>query len=281
MALNFLEGDFKILNGLIKIKKETAVAIGVFDGVHLGHRAVILNAVFSGLFPVVLTFNFEDEFPNSKKNFCYILPETEKFKLIFKLGVKLIVRLNFKKIKNLGFEEFFKKVVVERLNAKLVVCGENLKFGKNKEGDVFSLRNLAKNYDVKVSAIKLLNFLNEPISSTRIRKALKEGDFKNSNKMLGYWFYVKINADGLAFKNNFAVVTKIINKKHFNLNNGFYLALVKQKQTKSLAMVRVKELGNFKILVIKIKFNNNFKFSSFELVFIKKIWYYFNFCYNY
>ncbi len=261
------------------MKKETAVAIGVFDGVHLGHRAVILNAVFSGLFPVVLTFNFEEETPNSKKNFCYILPETEKFKLIFKLGVKLIVRLNFKKIKNLGFEEFFKKVLVERLNAKLIVCGENLKFGKNKKGDVFSLRNLAKNYDVNVRSIKLLNFLKEPISSTRIRKALKEGNFKNLSKMLGYWFYVRINADGLVFKNNFALVTKIINKKHFNLKNGFYLALV--KQTKSLAMVKIKELGDFKILVIKFKFKNNFKFSSFKLVFIKKIWYYFNFCYNY
>lgn len=253
------------------MKKETAVAIGVFDGVHLGHRAVILNAVFSGFFPVVLTFNFEEEIPNSKNNFCYILPETEKFKLIFKLGVKLIVRLNFKKIKNLGFEEFFKKVLVESLNAKLIVCGENLKFGKNKEGDVFSLRNLAKSYDVKVNAIKLLNFLNEPISSTRIRKALKEGDFKNLSKMLGYWFYVKINAFGLVFKNNFAVVTKIINKKHFNLENGFYLGLIKQKQTKSFAIVKVKELGDFKILVIKIKFKNNFKFSSFKLVFIKKI----------
>ncbi len=59
--------------------------------------------------------------------------------------------------------------------------------------------------------------------------------------MLGYWFYVKINADGLVFKNNFVIVTKIINKKYFNLNNGFYLALV--KQTKSLEMVKVKELG--------------------------------------
>ena len=89
--------------------------------------------------------------------------------------------------------------------------------------------------------------------------------------MLGYWFYVKINAFGLVFKNNFAVVTKIINKKHFNLKNGLYLGLIKQKQTRSLAIVKIEELGDFKILIIKIKFKNNFKFSSFKLVFIKKI----------
>lgn len=198
------------------------------------------------------------------------MPEYEKFKLIFKLGVKLIVRLNFKRIKNLDFEIFFKKILVEKLNAKLIVCGENLRFGKNKKGDVFALKSLAKKNNISVFAKKLLNFLDEPISSTRIRKALKEGNFKISRKMLDYWFYVKINVRRFIVKNNFITINKKINKKNLILSIGFYLALAKQKKIKSFAMIEIKELEDFKTLNVKFKFNKNFKLTNLKLIFIKK-----------
>jgi riboflavin kinase/FMN adenylyltransferase len=173
------------------LKKETdftAVALGYFDGVHKGHQKVISNAVLqekNNLKPIVFTFL------NSPKCILNniieekILNFEQKAQKIEKLGVKTMYAIDFLKIYKLTPQKFVKNVLVDKLNAKFVSCGENFKFGYKNSGCAEDLKTFCEKYQIFVKIAPLKTFLNEPISTTRIKNDIKLKKFLYVEKMLG------------------------------------------------------------------------------------------------
>ena len=171
-----------------------SVALGFFDGVHLGHRAVIENAVnfarSKGAEAAVITFKdhpcryFYDLNPE------YILTREERRNKIENLGVDFMFELDFAEFANLSAEEYLKEVLVKNFHPVGISTGFNHNFGKSKRGNTEFLEKSAKAFGYKYFLTTPQKLGNEVISSTAIRSALIEGDIEKANSMLGYNFGV-------------------------------------------------------------------------------------------
>lgn len=174
-------------------KNNAAVALGSFDGLHKGHKAVIACALSKkerGLVPTVLLFDTHPLLTLTGTAPDEILQNDLRDEKLIALGVK-IEHISFSEIRDYTPTEFFEKVILDKLNAGAVCCGENYQFGKGGVGGVAELKELCKFNSVDFTSVPLVSFEGSPISSTRIRTALVCGDIIKANEMLGYEFSYK------------------------------------------------------------------------------------------
>ncbi|MCY4086719.1 MAG: riboflavin biosynthesis protein RibF [Actinomycetia bacterium] len=155
---------------------ERAIAIGTFDGVHRGHRAVIQAAVDTGLRSTVVTFN-----PHPRTVLGYeveILSSVERrIELVSDVGPDELLLVEFTLgLSRLSPEEFVQKVLAP-LGARVVLAGENFRFGRGREGDVEMLRRLG----FEVHAVPLV----DGVSSSQIRSLISAGDVRQAAALLG------------------------------------------------------------------------------------------------
>ena len=236
----------------VKIKGlKTAVAIGFFDGVHIGHKKVIKKAVDSGFLPVVLTFDYENVVPLSKGDIKFITSNRVKFGLFKELGVKIVVVPYFESVKNIEFVDFFEKILLKELNAKILVCGKNLRFGRNRIGDVNSLKSLAKEKGIDVYDVDLVKLNGEFVSSKRIRDVIKTGNLSLLKELLGYCYQIELNFKDCSFLDEF-IICKISKNMAF-LRDGFYVVKLKIKNFLFKAVAKIKEYDEYFLLKIYIK----------------------------
>lgn len=184
-----------IYNTIEKLNVPTAVALGHFDGVHLGHQLVINNAVKckkQGLAPVVLTFKQNPACVLSTKKIPYLMSNEDKNNCIEKLGVEYLFNLDFEEVMNLTAEEFVSEILHKKLNAKRVYCGFNYHFGSGGNANSETLRDLCSEYKIEVVSLPPVLFNDDPISSTRIRHYLKQGRIADVTKMLGREFSYRL-----------------------------------------------------------------------------------------
>ena len=172
----------------IKIEKASAVALGAFDGLHLGHMKVIGEAVRSRFEPSVFTFE-EDPSKFTKGRAEYLITKEDKLKALEKSGVRNLFSFDFQKIRELPPERFFTEILIGKCRAAMLTCGENFRFGKGAAGDTQLLEKLCRENGVTLKICDPVNLQGEIISSTGIRAALKNGDVKAANRMLGHHFY--------------------------------------------------------------------------------------------
>ncbi len=176
-----------------KNKKGSAVAIGNFDGFHLGHQKLIETlkkiAIEKNLISMILTF-----IPNPKvyfnKDLNLINSEEQKKQIMEKLGVDNIVLLNFDEILNMSGETFVKDILIDKFNVKCVVMGQNFKFGKNRENDAESLKKMGERFGFEYTIVNPVILNGTPISSSLIRKKLYNAEIETSNRMLGRLYYI-------------------------------------------------------------------------------------------
>ena len=175
----------------------SAVTIGIYDGVHLGHRALLgelgLRARAAGLSTVVVTF---DRHPSSVirpgSAPALLCDLDQKLELLEASGVDRTVVVPFDNDRaNETAEEFVNGVLVEGLGARLVVVGEDFRFGHGRKGDVALLEDMGAQSGFEVEGISLQadrdgsGALGEPISSTRIRSLIAGGDVERAAVLLG------------------------------------------------------------------------------------------------
>ena len=146
-----------------------AVALGDFDGMHRAHQTVVTGA------SNVIVYCVNNRFSLMQKS-------------IFERRYPNAVFADFDEIKNMQGEDFIEKIILGRFNAGVVLCGFNFRFGKKASWSAMDLREYLEKKDVWVRILEHLDFEGEPISSTRIRKALSLGEIENANKMLVYNF---------------------------------------------------------------------------------------------
>lgn len=172
-----------------------SLALGYFDGVHIGHQAVIKNAVNfakqNGGKSAVITFKdhpccfFHGVCPK------YILTREYREKFIADLGVDYLYELDFEKLAGLSAEEYLENILIKHFSPKSISTGFNHNFGHNKTGDVKFLEQESVKYNYKYFALPPQKYDGEVISSTKIRKLLSDGQIDTANKMLGRNFIIE------------------------------------------------------------------------------------------
>jgi riboflavin kinase/FMN adenylyltransferase len=176
----------EIRSKLEKAGFHTAVALGFFDGVHIGHRLVVEAATrVIDLVPTVFTFKSNPKKDLLKKNVTdNLTTATQKAALFSGLGIKLLYAVPFECVRHLHAKEFVKKVLVEVLQAKKVICGSNYHFGKGGMSSVNDLRFFCDQQKIEVKIIPMVLRQGEVVSSTRIRKLLLNGNVKFAKDLL-------------------------------------------------------------------------------------------------
>ena len=169
----------------------TAVALGYFDGIHKGHKAVLEAALAisaeKGLTPAVLIF---DEHP--RKVLCGKVPamltdEKMKSRLLSEMGFSLF-DFSFRESMNMEPCEFAREILVKRLGAKAVVCGYDYRYGKGGKGSADTLRRDLEKEGVQVISLSGIKQGEDIISASKIRELIAEGDVRRANEMLGRVF---------------------------------------------------------------------------------------------
>jgi riboflavin kinase/FMN adenylyltransferase len=173
------------------VPRPRAVAIGTFDGVHAGHRAVIGRAVelgeLRGLLTTVVTF---DRHPlavvDPRRVPPLLTPLAEKVRLIGELGPAELVLLPFdERLAALTPPQFCATVLADALKARVVVVGENFNFGAGGAGDAAQLRACGAAHGFETVALSLVTEHGKTISSTRNRRLLLEGELEEVREILG------------------------------------------------------------------------------------------------
>jgi riboflavin kinase/FMN adenylyltransferase len=181
-----------------RIETPTIVTIGTFDGVHLGHQKILERLrnlkTQTGLKTVVLTFEPHPRkvlFPDQKDLKLLTLVD-EKLTLLDKYGVDVTVVYPFsKKFSELPSDVYIRHVLLKMLNVKYLVIGYDHKFGKNRSGDIQVLKKYAAEYKFEIEEISARDIDHIAVSSTRIRKALEEGDVELAGNFLGHRYFLE------------------------------------------------------------------------------------------
>lgn len=162
------------------------VALGYFDGVHLGHRLVLTRAVerARALGCGSAAFTFTPPQGGGIKGKAILTPG-EKRRRMAALGVGRVECPPFESFCTLSPEEFVEQILMGRLCARAVFCGENFAFGRGRVGNADTLRRLCAAHGVPVEAMPLLERDGAPVSSSRIRALLEAGDLPAANALLG------------------------------------------------------------------------------------------------
>ena len=165
----------------------TAVALGLFDGVHRGHQAVIRAAADCApeLMPAVFTFRFDTRAVVTKKQFGTLLRPELKAKKLEENGIRFMLEPPFSTIMKMEPESFIQGILFNFMHAKAVFCGEDFRFDKNAAGDTRLLRAACQKNGVRFEIVRPVLDDGVPVSSTRIRAALREGDVPLANRLLG------------------------------------------------------------------------------------------------
>lgn len=186
-----------IIKNKISPENGTAVALGIFDGVHLGHRAVIgkiMEYRSDSLSTAVFTFNSDTLEKKHNKPFKYIYKNSQKLNILERFDIDYLYCPDFNDVKNMTTDEFAKKILAEKMNAKKVVCGRRFRFGKDAAGDFRELRELGLKYGFEVSAVSPVLDGSVSVSSSLIRLFISEGNIQKANNLLGcnYQIYGKV-----------------------------------------------------------------------------------------
>ncbi len=179
--------DFQLHNSV--------VTLGKFDGLHLGHQMLlsrVLELKKKGYQSVMFTFSLHPYNLFSEREIKLIYTSEEKYYHLKNMGFDVLVSYPFtRETAALEPEDFIKKVLVDQLDAKVIVVGADYCFGKDRRGNVAMLKEYALVYGYEVYDYKKLMLKEQVVSSTRVRDELAKGDMEEVERLLGRPFSVR------------------------------------------------------------------------------------------
>ena len=177
-------------NNLSQIPQKTALTIGNFDGLHLGHQAILKQlrvvAKQQGLASAVILFEPQpSEVFQPQQCPARLTRFTEKLAQL-NTQVDYVVCLKFNdRLANCSPEDFVQTILVEHLQGKVILAGMDFRFGHKRQGDLVLLEQLGTVYDFQIQIVEETLFNGQRVSSTLVRQALAEGDFPMATQLLG------------------------------------------------------------------------------------------------
>ncbi|MBQ6733845.1 MAG: bifunctional riboflavin kinase/FAD synthetase [Lachnospiraceae bacterium] len=171
-----------------QLEKPSAVAIGKFDGMHLGHQFLLrkLSDTAKELTKVVFTFDPSPAVFFSGEALPSLFTREEKREVFRTMGIDVLIEFPLnKETASTPPEAFLKEILHERLRAKRIVAGEDLSFGRHGAGDFTLLNLLAKTYGYETELVEKIRYRGEEISSSRIREAVLSSRMEEAAAMLG------------------------------------------------------------------------------------------------
>jgi riboflavin kinase/FMN adenylyltransferase len=172
--------------------KKQYIALGVFDGVHLGHQKLIKQTVDKAKrndgISIVVTFDpHPDKIINPESNVFLLTTLEERIKLIKDLDVDALLVIRFSKMMSkMSPKDFISNILVDSLQVKELFVGFNYKFGFQGKGNTDILREYSKLYKFKTNILKPIAENHTIISSTRIKDYIKSGEIEKAKKLLGH-----------------------------------------------------------------------------------------------
>lgn len=167
-------------------EEPTAVTLGKFDGLHLGHQLLVnrvLERKKEGLKALLFSFDFGDR-PG-------LLLKAEREDMLRRRGIDILWECPFvDAISHIEAEDFIRKILVEGLHARYLAVGTDFRFGYQRRGDYRLLQKLSSTYGYEVEVVEKACYAGEEISSTRIRRELAAGHMELVNQLLGYAYSV-------------------------------------------------------------------------------------------
>ena len=275
----------KILHEITDKNKKIALALGFFDGVHIGHKKILNTLVqqarLKGIKSAVITFdeNPANYFSNTK------IPAIQSFKdkelIISSLGVDYLYELNFSLYKDLSAHEYIEKILVKHFEPELIVVGYNHTFGKDKTGNPEYLKDFSTNYNYECIIVPEYKYKEkETVSSTEIRKRIQYGHLNAVHALLGRYFSVRnsvIKGDKTATLLGYPTANLVWPNSMIKLPYGVYYGFVQAESKMNPALISwgtkpTLSDGKNEILEAHIyDFDENIYGKIINVVFIKKV----------
>ncbi len=206
-----------------ELNQNAVVTIGTFDGVHIGHQKIVSQLINvakeDGLKSIIFTF-----FPHPRMvlqkdtNIKLINTLDERTKILENLGLdSLFIKTFTKEFSRLTAEDFVKNILIDTLNAKKIIIGYDHRFGRNRNADINDLIKFGEAYGFEVEEISAQDINDVSVSSTKIRKAVVDGDIIKANSYLGYNFMLTgtvVKGEGLGRQLGFATANILIEEDY-------------------------------------------------------------------
>ncbi len=189
---------YKALNDIPVSDCPTALTVGKFEGVHLGHQRLFRNLAFTarerGLQPAVLSFLNDPRDITGDRNHIehMIYPVSDRARFIRECGIERVVFIPFgKDIAEIKAEEFVSVCLGSVFNAGYFTCGEDFRFGKNRSGDIPLLRKLSADINCEVEVEPHMTVDGEKVSSSSIARMILAGEFRKASNLLGRDYFIE------------------------------------------------------------------------------------------
>jgi len=270
------------LKTITPLKKSTALAIGNFDGIHLGHQKILKllqkESRKLGLLPAVLTFSPHPEKVLGNKPIKMIQTLEQRLEEISKYGIELAIVATFdKSFALLSAEEFILETVAKTLSARVVVIGEDFRFGRDREGDISLFKSLSSTLNFKLHVVSSVKKNGTVISSSLIRTLLEEGEVEKANFFLGRAYRI----DGKVIKGSsrgrsIGFPTANIESENEILPPGVFLTTAQIRGKQFSSLTNVGECPTFDKTGIRVEthlldFDRILYGEKIRIVFLKKI----------
>ena len=273
----------KIIKNLNEIKgdiKPCSITIGNFDGIHQGHRKLIINTVNlskeHNLIPTVMSFDpFPEEYFDTP-NFFRLMNHNDKIDTFNELGIKQVILLPFtKEFSQIEAEIFISDILIKKLNTKKITVGEEFKFGYRRKGN-WQLLNQNKNFSL--SKIDILSIADNKIGSSYIRKLLIDGEVSQANQLLSKPFTISgvvVHGEKRGHKLGYPTANIEICKSH-PINGIFLVEVLIDNKDKhhGLASIGNKPTFSGKSDVLEVfifNFDSDIYKKNLKIYFIKKL----------
>ncbi|MCT4618664.1 MAG: bifunctional riboflavin kinase/FAD synthetase [Marinisporobacter sp.] len=268
----------------IKINCNTGVALGSFDGVHIGHQTLIITLVEAckkrGLKSVVYTFKNHPRTLTSRNGAPKkIISFEKKFELLGRLGVDYVVCVDFDDYqRSLSPEKFVKEILKDQLKMSYGVVGFNYHFGYKAQGNTELLYKLKDRYDYELMIVKAIKIQDEVVSSTKIRELIRNGNIPKVNLFLGRNYSISgkvVHGNGFGKEFGFPTANVATGKEFILPNSGVYFTkcIIDNKLYNSVTNVGYKPTIGSDVISIEphiLNFSGNLYDKEIKVIFYQK-----------
>ena len=214
--------------------RNSALTVGTFDGIHLGHRKIIKEllrlAKERNLTSSLLTFEPHPKtvVQDSPHRIKLLTTMEEKLEILHEIGLERVIIAKFtREFSEINYKTFVEDILLNRLRASCIIIGYDHSFGRNRIGNFKELENLSNLYSFHLKEIGPLKIDNQTVSSTRIRSYVDDGDMVSAAKMLGHHYSLEgivIKGEGRGKRLSFPTANLLVeNQNKLTPKEGVYV----------------------------------------------------------